>query len=97
MLDPAGIPERKSFPPRLLIMALGTFLAFSVCVLWVLGSAQWREDSQDPRKLFAQEVVATLRAHAPWAAQNGNGSGSGVQQIWSKLSRRGSSTQPPNG
>jgi uncharacterized protein involved in exopolysaccharide biosynthesis len=97
VLDPAGIPEKKSFPPRLLIMALGTFLAFSVSVVWVLGSAQWREDSQDPRKLFAEEVVATLRAHTPWATQNGNGSGSGVQQIWSKVSRRGSSTEPPNG
>jgi uncharacterized protein involved in exopolysaccharide biosynthesis len=97
VLDPAGIPEKKSFPPRLLIMALGTFLTFSVCVVCVLGSAQWREDSQDPRKVFAQEVVATLRSHTPWAAQNGNGSGSGMQQIWSKLSRRGSSTEPPHG
>jgi uncharacterized protein involved in exopolysaccharide biosynthesis len=96
VLDPAGIPERKSFPPRLFIMALGTFLTFSVCVVWVLGSAHWRQDSQDPRKLFAQEVLDTVRAHTPWAAQNGNGSGSGVRQIWSKLSRRGSSTEPPN-
>src|SRR5213082_3017405 len=48
VLDPAKIPEKKSFPPRLVIMFLGTFLAFAVSVVWVLGSARWQEaDPQD--------------------------------------------------
>src|SRR5439155_21388463 len=29
VLDPANVPERKSFPPRLAIMFLGTFLCFA--------------------------------------------------------------------
>jgi capsule polysaccharide export protein KpsE/RkpR len=74
VLDPARIPERKSFPPRLVIMFLGTFLAFAVSVVWVLGSARWEEtDPQDPRRVFAKEVADTLKAHVPWTSRNGAG------------------------
>jgi uncharacterized protein involved in exopolysaccharide biosynthesis len=73
VLDPARIPERKSFPPRLVIMFFGTFLIFALSVVWVLGTARWEEiDPQDPRKVFAQEVVGTLKARMPWASGNGN-------------------------
>jgi capsule polysaccharide export protein KpsE/RkpR len=68
VLDPARIPEKKSFPPRLVIMFLGTFLVFAVSVVWVMGSARWEEvDPQDPRKMLAQEVATTVRARASWA------------------------------
>jgi uncharacterized protein involved in exopolysaccharide biosynthesis len=78
VLDPARIPEKKSFPPRLVIMVLGTFLALALSVVWVLGSARWEEvDPQDPRKVFTQEVVGTLKARMPWASRNGAGAESG--------------------
>ena len=73
VLDPARIPEKKSFPPRLVIMFLGTFLACAISVLWVLGSARWEEvDPQDPRKVLVQEVAGALKARTPWASRNGN-------------------------
>ncbi len=79
VLDPARIPERKSFPPRLVIMFLGTFLMFALSVVWVLGSARWEEvDARDPRKVLALEVAGTLKARIPWAHSNGaspNGAG----------------------
>lgn len=72
VLDPAQVPEKKSFPPRLLIMFLGTFLAFSMSVVWVLGAEQWRAaDPNDPRKIIAQEVGATLKARMHWFSRNG--------------------------
>jgi hypothetical protein len=78
VLDPGTVPEKKSFPPRLLIMFLGTFLATSLCVVWVVGADHWnRADPQDPRKLLAQEVAATLKARTPWASRNGAGADSG--------------------
>ena len=74
VLDPARIPERKSFPPRLVIMFLGTFLVFALSTVWVLGSARWEEvDPQDPRKVLAQEVAGALKAQLPWASRNGTG------------------------
>jgi uncharacterized protein involved in exopolysaccharide biosynthesis len=72
VLDPAQVPERKSFPPRLLIMFLGTFLVFSISVVCVLGMEHWRAtDADDPRKILVKEVVATLKARAHWFSRNG--------------------------
>jgi uncharacterized protein involved in exopolysaccharide biosynthesis len=71
ILDPATVPEKKSFPPRLLIIFLGTALALLTFVVWVLGSNQWLQmDPTDPRKLLAKEVVVTLKAHSPWTTRN---------------------------
>ena len=84
VLDPAKIPERKSFPHRLVIMFLGTFLAFAMSVVWVLGSARWQETgAQDPRKVLLQEVAGAVKARIPWAHTNGaspNGAGAGARK-----------------
>lgn len=86
VLDPARIPEKKSYPPRLLLMLLGTFLAFSLCVVGVLGSAHWKEaNPADPRKILVQEVAAKLKAGVPWAAQNGHAPNA-AQKFWSRFS-----------
>jgi uncharacterized protein involved in exopolysaccharide biosynthesis len=59
-LDPARVPERKSFPPRLLIILSGMCLAIVIAVVWVLGSIRWdRLDAQDPRKALFREIVST--------------------------------------
>ncbi len=65
VLDPANVPDKKSFPPRLLIVLLGTTLAFAVGVTWVFGRALWAgADPSDPRKVLAQEVLSAVRAFA---------------------------------
>src|SRR5712692_2890998 len=82
VLDPARIPEKKSFPPRLVIMFLGTFCGFALAVVWVLGSARWEEvDPQDPRKVFVQDVAGTLKARIPWGSRNGDDPGLSAQEI----------------
>jgi uncharacterized protein involved in exopolysaccharide biosynthesis len=86
LLDPGRVPEKKSFPPRLLIMFLGTFLVFGGTALWIAGTKGWGEvDADDPRKLLASDVAATLRAHAPWAAPNGDEHFSWPQKVWSRF------------
>ncbi|HXY13601.1 MAG TPA: Wzz/FepE/Etk N-terminal domain-containing protein [Terriglobales bacterium] len=75
VLDPGRVPEKKSFPPRLLLMFLGTFLATGCAVVWVLGTKSWEEaDPKDPRKVLALEVAATVRARLPWSSANGHSS-----------------------
>jgi len=72
VLDPARIPEKKSFPHRLVIMFLGTFLVLALSVVWVLGAARWEEvDARDPRKVLALEVAGAVKARMPWASRNG--------------------------
>ncbi len=73
ILDPANVPEKKSFPPRLLIMFLGTTLAFAIGVGWVFGRATWEmTNAEDPRKVLAQEVWTAFRSQKLWGWRDGN-------------------------
>ncbi len=92
VLDPAQVPEKKSFPPRLLIMFVGTFLVFSMSVVWVLGAEQWRAtDPSDPRKILAKEVAAALKTQAHRFSRNGAGSSAGKDKNLDQLD----DPQPP--
>lgn len=74
MLDPASVPDKKSFPPRLLIILLGTFFAFCLGVLFAVESENWKSiDPADPRKTFATEVWLGVKARTPWIVKNGAG------------------------
>jgi uncharacterized protein involved in exopolysaccharide biosynthesis len=78
VLDPAQVPEKRSAPARLLIILLGSFLAFSGAVVWVLGAEQWRgTDPDDPRKILAQEVAATLKMRAQRLSRSSAGRDAG--------------------
>src|SRR5438094_5950578 len=80
LLDSPNIPERKSFPPRTLIAFLGMALAFAAATTWVLGKWAWDEtDSNDARKVFAQEVFTTVKARLPQFSQNGSGNPAGSE------------------
>ncbi len=73
VLDSPLVPQKKSFPPRLLIMLLGGFLAFTLAVVWVLAKAQWdATDPADPRKVLALEMAAAVRARLLWLSQKGS-------------------------
>lgn len=72
-LDIPLVPEHKSFPPRALIMVMGTMCAVVLGGIWILGQARWQEiNPQDPGKLLAQEVFRGVTAHIPWVSRNGN-------------------------
>ena len=72
VLDMPVVPERKSFPPRLLIIFLGTSMAFTLGVVWVFGRAAWEmTNAEDPRKVLAQEVWTTLRSQKFWGWRDG--------------------------
>ncbi len=89
VLDAADIPDKKSFPPRLLIIFLGTALAFAVAVTWIFGETLWRQiDANNPRKVFAQEVFSTVSARMPGFSKNGSGEHSVNGGGWSWISRR---------
>ena len=57
VIDPANLPEKKSWPPRLLIIMTITGGAFLCTVLWIAGSDSWeRIDRRDPGKLLAMNI-----------------------------------------
>jgi len=91
VLDSPSIPDKKSFPPRLLIMFLGSALAVALATTWVFGKTAWDQtDSVDPRKAFAQDVFSAVKASIPKFGQNGSGDHSGVGKFWNwtRRSRR---------
>jgi capsule polysaccharide export protein KpsE/RkpR len=62
VIDPPGVPEKKSFPPRLLLTLLLTFLSFAATAALILMRERWsRVDLRDPRKKLAVEVLSVLR------------------------------------
>jgi uncharacterized protein involved in exopolysaccharide biosynthesis len=62
VLDPADVPERKSYPPRTLLILFGTALLFVLASAWVLAKAAWEKiDPQDSGKQLALEVAQSIR------------------------------------
>jgi hypothetical protein len=72
VLDGAKLPEKKSFPPRLLIMFLGAFLAMMIGSVWILTKEGWENiDSAHPGKMLAQDALLTIKADLGFASGNG--------------------------
>ncbi len=95
VLDAARVPERKSFPPRLLIMNLGSFLFLGAAAFCVLLRARWDEtDTKDPGKLFVQEVFQAMNGHMPWATPNGSRLQAKTHRVWVRLVRNQDSEPP---
>ena len=66
VLDPPQIPDKRSFPPRLLIIFIGTMGAIVAGTIWLSARSAWQEtDDHDERKLLAQQVFTDLRARLP--------------------------------
>jgi len=63
VLDPANIPDSKSFPPRLLIAGSSMLLTFTAGIAIVLGSKSWNDkDPEDLSKVVATEIWIDLKA-----------------------------------
>lgn len=91
VLDSPIVPEKKSFPPRLLIMALGTILAMTTGLVWIFGTASWMEiDSSDPHKVLALEISQAARARLRWGFVNGSGNGHSNGRFWNRSTGNGS-------
>jgi hypothetical protein len=82
VLDAPNVPDRKSFPPRLLIMFLGTACGFACATIWLLTRTVWDQtDAHDARKVFAREVFTDLKSQLPSLAQNGSGDHTGGKSL----------------
>ncbi len=98
VLDPASIPERKSYPPRTMIVYLCTSLGLAGAVVWVLARAHWQEvAADDPGKVFATEVFQIMNAQMPWAPPNGSRVQAMTHRVWLRVVRRSDSASSADG
>jgi capsule polysaccharide export protein KpsE/RkpR len=64
VIDPAGWPERKSSPHRLIIIVMSTTLALVMASLYLLAQRSWLAiDETDTRKVITREMAATWMAY----------------------------------
>ena len=92
VLDAAIVPERKSFPPRMLLVALCGVIALAGAMLWIFARLRWeRVDPADPGKVLAREIVASVNSKMPWATPNGSRVQAVTHSVWSRMVRRGDS------
>jgi hypothetical protein len=61
VVDPANLPDRKSFPPRLVLIIASSLLCVIAAGLWILALESWQSVSyDDPTKLLAQNVYRSV-------------------------------------
>lgn len=97
VLDSANVPDKKSFPPRLLIVLTSMLGIFALSALWVVARRRWEEvDARDPGKILAREVFQTVSANMPWAHSNGSRFSKVTQRLWVGIIRRTGSTEGPS-
>lgn len=62
VIDFPAVPEKKSFPPRLLLALALTFFSFAAASAFILVRDYWSKiDPCDPRRMLAAEIVPVLR------------------------------------
>jgi capsule polysaccharide export protein KpsE/RkpR len=90
VLDAPDLPERKVFPPRTLMVLVGTMFAFALGTLWVFATESWEKiDSQDPGKLLVLDMVRSVRPPMTYVAQRRDSFAARAKSVFSR-SRNGS-------
>jgi capsule polysaccharide export protein KpsE/RkpR len=83
VLDAAIVPTKRTFPPRALVITLGTFLGLALAMTWIVVKTRWDAvEAGDPRKQFAMEVFTTTRASLSNFARNGSNGSSNGHRPW---------------
>ena len=96
VLDAANTPDKKSFPPRTLIVFICTTCAFVAAACWIFAKTAWNETNpNDARKLFAQEVFTTMLARLPQFERNGSGNHTGARSFLGLRDRRSEHDESP--
>jgi capsule polysaccharide export protein KpsE/RkpR len=83
VLDAPVVPTKKSFPPRTVLTILGTLLGLAVAMAWVVAKTSWDAvDDSHPGKVFATEVLTTMRTNLPRFSRNGTGTEPNGNSRW---------------
>jgi capsule polysaccharide export protein KpsE/RkpR len=66
VIDPPGLPEKKSSPHRLIIVVVSTMLAFVMASLFLLAQRSWLAiNPADARRALARQIAAEMAHFIP--------------------------------
>jgi capsule polysaccharide export protein KpsE/RkpR len=66
VIDPPGLPEKKSSPHRLIIVVVSTMLAFGMVSLFLLAQRSWLAiNPADARRALARQIAAEVAHFIP--------------------------------
>lgn len=86
ILDAPEIPEKKTFPPRILFTLLGALLSLAIGARWVLASDDWeRTDPQDPGKLLVLNMARSVKPQLQYVVQQGNSLTDRARRVFAAL------------
>jgi LPS O-antigen subunit length determinant protein (WzzB/FepE family) len=72
LLDAPNLPEKRSFPPRTLIVVMGTFFAVVIAGILVLMRKWWLDTTgDDPKKKFLLDILADSARSKTWRERLG--------------------------
>jgi len=90
-IDPANVPERKSWPPRALLVSGLTLLSLVGASAWIVGAAHWRRiDPENPGKRLLAEIYGVMSERFRVLSRH-----STVRQavgVWPRITRRSRSS-----
>lgn len=70
VLDPPDVPEKKSYPPRILLTLVGGLFALAAGIAWIMARDHWSNiDPEDPGKVLVLQMVETVRPQLNYVAQ----------------------------
>jgi len=62
VIDPPGVPEKKSFPPRALLTLLLTSVSTGIACIVLLCRDRWsRVDARDPLRVLVEDIAEVIR------------------------------------
>jgi len=86
VLDPPEVPEKKVFPPRILLTVVGTILALGIGVGWVVVNDRWeRIDPQDPGKLLVLHMASSVKPRLEYVVRRGNSISARAKRIFARF------------
>ena len=93
LLDPESVPQRKSFPPRFLLMYMLATVGLAIGATWITLQAHWEKiDGSNPRKVLAKDILRELQASLTGSVGPSESEHAVKQRIWARRFWRGNSS-----
>jgi capsule polysaccharide export protein KpsE/RkpR len=96
VLDPPEVPEKKVFPPRILLSLVGALLALAIGTCWIVANEGWeRIDPQDPGKLLVLHIVQSVKPQLEYVAQQRSAIGTQTRRIFTRSPEQANEARRP--